>query len=339
MRFCKLSASFFAVVLLASPAFARDQIRVVGSSTVFPFVTAAAEEFGRSTAFKTPIVEATGTGGGLKLFCSGMGPGTPDMANASRPIKESELALCKKNGIERVIGVEIGYDGIVITNAKNGPKLALKKEELFLALARKVPQNGLLADNHYHYWSEINPDLPKVKIEVYGPPPTSGTRDAFVEMVMEKACEKFPEFAKSLPDEKARKAACAMIREDGHYIESGENDNLIIQKLQSNPSAFGIVGYSFLEENGDKVQAATINGVEPTMLNISEGKYGISRSMFVYVKGEHVGLIPGIAEFAAELASDKATGADGYLLEKGLIPLHSGDHDRVRKELAEKLRN
>lgn len=317
----------------APGAMARDIIRVVGSSTVFPFVTASAEEFGRGADFKTPIVEATGTGGGLKLFCSGIGPGVPDIANASRPIKESERELCRKNGVTDIIEVEIGYDGIVLVNAKNAQRLALTKEELFLALARRVPQDGKIVDNPYRTWKEVSADLPAIPISVYGPPPTSGTRDAFVEMVMEKACAKFPEYEKAEPDEKARKTLCAMVREDGAYIESGENDNLIIQKLQSNPDALGIVGYSFLEENADKVQAATINGVEATVANISEGKYGISRSMFVYVKGEHLGLIPGIREFITELTSDKAAGPDGYLVDKGLIPLHDSYRAKVRAQI------
>lgn len=327
-----------ALLMDASAALARNQIRVVGSSTVFPFVTAAAEEFGRSAEFRTPIVEATGTGGGLKLFCSGLGPGLPDMANASRHIKDSEVTLCRKNGVSRIVEVEIGYDGIVFVGSKQAQPLPLTKEHLFLALARQVPQNGKLVDNPYRNWREISPDLPTVPISVYGPPPTSGTRDAFVEMVMEKACAKFPEFAAALPDEKDRKAACSLVREDGVYIESGENDNLIIQKLQSNPEAIGIVGYSFLEENGHKVQASTVEGVEPTVANISEGKYGVSRSMFVYVKGDHVGLIPGIAEFIAELTSDKAFGPEGYLVDKGLIPLDGPDRARVRESVTRALK-
>lgn len=305
---------------------ARDQIRAVGSSTVYPFVTAAAESFGQGGKFKTPIVESTGTGGGFKLFCDGVGEAFPDITNASRAIKDSEKELCAKNGVKDITELAIGYDGIVIANSVKGKTLDLTKKQLFMALARELPgKDGKLVKNPYTKWSEIDAKLPAIGIEIYGPPPTSGTRDAFVELVMEKACEEFPEFLKAIPDEKTRKNACKLLREDGKYIEAGEDDNLIIQKLTSNPNAFGIFGYSFLEENKSKVQGSTIAGVAPTYDNIENGKYSVSRSMYVYVKNAHIGVIPGLAEFAKELTSNGAIGKNGYLVQRGLLPLHDGD--------------
>lgn len=326
------------VALSSGPAQARDQVRAVGSSTVYPFVAAAAEQFGKGGKFKTPIVESTGTGGGFKLFCGGVGEANPDINNASRPITESEVALCKTNGVSNVVEVPIGYDGIVIANAKGAPALALTKKQLFQALARELPgKDGKLAANTFQKWNEIDPALPAATIEVYGPPPTSGTRDAFVELVMEEGCKEFPEFAAAIPDEKARKKACGLLREDGRYIDAGEDDNLIIQKLANNKAAVGIFGYSFLEENRGKVQASKINGVLPSMQSIESGEYKVSRSLYVYVKGEHVGKIPGIAEFVDSLTSDAAIGAEGYLTAKGLLPLHADEMKKARAA-AEKIK-
>jgi phosphate transport system substrate-binding protein len=323
----------------------RDQIRVVGSSTVYPFVTAAAEEFGNKTAFKTPIVEATGTGGGLKLFCSGAGAETPDIAMASREIKESETKLCKDNSIAAPIEIKIGLDGLVIANAASSKKMSLSRKEIFLALAKQIPKDGKLVPNTYKNWSSINASLPNVnaalpdsKIEIYGPPPTSGTRDAFVELVMHHACKEFPEFEKAYPDSAERDKACGLMREDGAYIEAGENDNLIIQKLVNNPTALGIFGYSFLEQNMDKVQGSIIEGKEDSFENIASGTYPISRPLFVYVKREHLKVISGVAEFMQELISDDATGEEGYLAVKGLIPLPKAEHDAIKKEVAAALK-
>lgn len=321
--------------LSAGSAQARDQIRAVGSSTVFPFVSAAAEQFGQGGKFKTPIVESTGTGGGFKLFCAGVGEANPDLSDASRPITDSEKETCKTNGVVNITEIPIGYDGIVIANAKGGKQLNFTKKQLFQALANKLPDaKGALVANPYKKWSDIDASLPATAIEVYGPPPTSGTRDAFVEMVMDEGCKAFPEFAKAIPDEKERKKACGMLREDGGYIDSGEDDNVIVQKLVSNKNALGIFGYSFLAENGGKVQGNMVEGVAPTTDAVETGKYKVSRSLFVYVKGEHIGKVPGIIEFIKELTSDAAIGKNGYLIAKGLIPLHPNDLKTARERAA-----
>ena len=324
-----------ATLLYAGAAQARDQIRIAGSSTVFPFVSAAAEQFGQGGKFKTPIVESTGTGGGFKLFCSGVGETTPDMNNASRAMTDSEKELCKTNGVTSVTEVPIGYDGIVLANAKGGKPVNFTKKQIFLALAKKVPgKDGELVPNSYKKWSDIDPSLPAASIEVYGPPPTSGTRDAFVEMVMDEGCKAFPEFAKAIPDEKERKKACGLMREDGGFIEAGEDDNIIVQKLVSNKSALGIFGYSFLAENGGKVQGNPIDGIAPTSTTIENGTYKVARLMYVYVKGDHVGKIPGIAEFIKELVSPEAIGANGYLIAKGLLPLHADKMKEAQERAA-----
>jgi phosphate transport system substrate-binding protein len=320
-------------------AMAREQIRSVGSSTVYPFVTSAAEEFGsRNSQFKTPIVESTGTGGGFRLFCSGTGVNTPDIANASRHILASEVELCKSNGVNKIVEIKLGSDGIVLANSVHAPLGSITIEQLFLALARNVPSEGKLIPNPYKKWSDIDPSLPNKAIEVYGPPPTSGTRDAFVEIVMEKGCASLPEYNAAFSDETARKRACHLIREDGAFIEAGENDNLIVQKINSNHNAYGIFGYSYLEQNGELVHAALINNVEPTFETISDGSYSIARPLYIYVKGEHVSVIPGIREFVDEILSDRATGLDGYLVYKGLVPLEKADHDTQRDSALEQLK-
>lgn len=323
----KILLSITAIMLLTMPlqANASEQIQIVGSSTVYPFVTVAAEEFGNSTSFKTPIVESTGTGGGLKLFCAGVAGKHPDVSNASRAIKKSEEELCAKNGVANITEIKIGFDGIVLANAKSANRYSLSKEQLFQALAKQVAIDGKLIDNPHQKWSDVDAALPDVKIEVYGPPTTSGTRDAFVELVMEPSCNNLPEFKTAYPDKKTRKKACHLLREDGNYIEAGENDNLIVQKLKSNPRALGIFGFSFLDQNTDTVQGSLIAGKEPTFENISEGSYGISRSLYVYVKNSHAGKTKGLQEFITELVSDEAAGEYGYLADKGLIPLPASD--------------
>lgn len=302
----------------------RDYISIVGSSTVYPFSTAVAEQFGKTTKFKTPKIESTGTGGGFKLFCAGAGVDSPDITNASRAIKKTELETCFKNGVGEIVEVKIGYDGIVLANSKKAPQMNIGRKEIFLALAKEVPSpegGDKLVPNPYKTWKDINAKLPADKIEVLGPPPTSGTRDAFVEMVMDEGCAAF-ESIKALKktDEKKFKAVCGTIREDGAYIEAGENDNLIIQKLEANPKSFGIFGFSFLDQNGDKVQGSLVDGQAPKFESIADGKYPVSRPLFFYVKKGHVGVIPGIAEFLAEFTSEKAWGEEGYLAGKGLIP-------------------
>lgn len=328
-----LCATALVMNTAAAPAFARDQIKIVGSSTVFPFTTTVAERFGKSTDFKTPVVESTGSGGGLKLFCSGVGTQHPDITNASRRIKESEVALCASNGVKDIVEAKIGYDGIVFANSKKADQVSFSLQDIFMGLAKNVPTgvDGETEPNPYTMWNEINPDLPAVKIEVLGPPPTSGTRDAFLELAMEGGCKSVG-WIKDLKktDKNAYKALCHNIREDGKYVEAGENDNLIVQKLNANPAAFGIFGYSFLEQNSDNVQGSMIDGVEPEFDAIAEGDYPVSRSLYFYVKKAHVGVVPGIAEFLAEFTDEDTWGEEGYLADKGLIPLT--EDERVEGE-------
>ena len=317
-----------AVVLLAlaaSAAQARDQINIVGSSTVYPFATVVAEKFGKSTAFKTPKIESTGSGGGLKLFCSGVGVNTPDITNSSRKIKNGEVENCSKNGVGDVTEAKIGYDGIVLANSKATAPMELTRRDVFLALAREVPDPSgaeSFVPNPYTTWKDVNPALPDTKIEVLGPPPTSGTRDAFAELALEGGCRTFAWIkAMKKKDKKMYKSYCHSVREDGHYIEAGENDNLIVQKLTANPSALGVFGFSFLDQNSDKVQGSVMDGVAPTFDAIADGSYPVSRPLYFYIKNAHLDVIPGIREFVAEFMSDKASGSDGYLTEKGMIPM------------------
>jgi phosphate transport system substrate-binding protein len=333
---------FVAAILAASIGVAnaqqRDVISIVGSSTVYPFATVVAERFGKAGSFKTPKIESTGTGGGFKLFCGGVGVQHPDMSNASRAIKASEFEACQKNGVKEIVEVKIGYDGIVVANSKKGPALKLTTKDIFLALAKEVPDpkggEGLVA-NPYKTWKEVNAALPDVKIEVLGPPPTSGTRDAFLELGMEPGAIKFESLKKlSKDDAKKFQKVFSSIREDGAYVEAGENDNLIVQKLGANPNALGIFGFSFLDQNNDKIQGSYVDGNPPTFENIASGKYTMARPLFFYVKTAHVGVIPGIKEYLAEFTSEKAWGKDGYLSEKGLIPLP----DAERKQVAENVK-
>jgi phosphate transport system substrate-binding protein len=317
------ASATMALAFAAQPAAARDQIRIVGSSTVFPFSTAVAEQFGKTSGFKTPVVESTGSGGGLKLFCAGVGPDHPDITNASRRIKKSEVETCAKNGIEDIVEVKVGYDGIVLANSKESPQMEITLKDLYLALAKDVPgPDGKSVPNPYMTWKDVNPNLPAEKIEVLGPPPTSGTRDAFAELAMEGGCDAI-ESIKMLKkeDKKMHKSLCHTIREDGAYIEAGENDNLIVQKLEANPAAFGVFGYSFLDQNLDKIQGSKIEGVGADFEEIASGEYPVSRPLFFYVKKAHVGVIPGIEAYVAEFTSDKAWGPEGYLADKGLIPM------------------
>ncbi len=324
----KLAFAVAATLALANAAqaqSARDYISIVGSSTVYPFTTAVAEQFGKANAsFKTPKVESTGTGGGFKLFCSGVGVQYPDISNASRAIKKSEIETCAKNGVKDIIEINIGFDGIVVASSKKTAPMPLTLKDLWLALAKEVPEpgTGKLIANPFKTWKDVNPEMPAHKIEVLGPPPTSGTRDAFVELVMDHGCKEFAAIKElEKTDEKKAKAVCQTIREDGAFIEAGENDNLIVNKLVANPNALGVFGFSFLEENLDKIQGETINGVAPNFENIASGKYAVSRPLFIYVKKAHVGVIPGVKEFIAEFTSEKASGDEGYLANKGLIPL------------------
>ena len=349
----------FALALTSTSAIARNQLRIVGSSTVFPFSTAVAEYFGRTTKFRTPIVETTGTGGGMKLFCSGIGYNTPDITNASRRIKEKEYENCGRNGVTP-IEVKIGFDGIVLANSISGQRLSVNLRQIYLALAKNVPgPDGKLVKNPYIAWSDIDASLPPVKIEVLGPPPTSGTRDAFEELAMGGGAITFDKLKKlkglakddeqlaqisadlGLSARQIQPAAIALkgktifkqiayeIREDGAYIEAGENDNLIIQKLEKNPHAFGIFGFSFLDQNSDKVQGARVGGFAPEFENIAAGNYKISRSLYFYIKKEHVGVVAGIREFLHEFTKKSTWGDEGYLSEKGLIPLNQNERNVI----------
>lgn len=355
IRIVKQLVIFVSVTLLASAVSAREYISIVGSSTVYPFTTVVAERYGRSIGSHTPKVESTGTGGGMKLFCGGIGVAYPDATNASRSIKQSEIDLCKANGVEDIIELKVGYDGIVLGNSREGLQFELSTNEIFLALARQVPdENGKLIDNPYTHWNQIDAGLPALPIAVYGPPPTSGTRDAFVELAMEAGAmdvsaladlahaESEPEIlaamtAAGLPVEiydhyqvdtgepptgqDLFMAVAHSLREDGAFIEAGENDNLIVQKLQSNPDALGIFGFSFLDQNHDQVRGSLIDGVAPSFDAIADGEYSVSRSLYLYIKTAHIGIIPGLEGFVTEYTSENAWGEDGYLADKGLIPM------------------
>ena len=306
-------------------AAARDYIEVVGSSTVYPFATVVAENFGKTTRYKTPKIESTGSGGGLKLFCAGVGVQYPDITNSSRAIKSTEVDMCKKNGVTEIIEVKIGYDGIAVANSKKSRQLNIARKDLFLALAKDVPDPSgakRLVPNPYKTWRDVNRSLPNVKIEVLGPPPTSGTRDAFAELALEGGCKQF-DWIKAMKkkDKKKYKSVCHTVREDGAYVEAGENDNLIVQKLSANPDALGVFGFSFLDQNTDKVQGSKIDGVAPEFESIADGSYPVSRPLFFYVKKAHVGTIPGMQEYLNEFTSEKAWGDNGYLSDRGLIPM------------------
>jgi len=336
-----LIASTIVTAVISGAALAqagRDYIYIVGSSTVYPFSTVVAERFGRGTEFKTPKVESTGSGGGLKLFCDGIGVDYPDITNSSRAIKASEVENCAANGINDIVEVKIGYDGIVLANAYGAPAMSISRADIFLALAKQVPGQsaGELIDNPYVKWSDVNPELPATKIEVLGPPPTSGTRDAFVELAMEGGCKKI-EWIKELKnkDGDQYKALCHTIREDGAFVEAGENDNLIVQKLEANADAFGIFGFSFLDQNSEKVKGASIDGVVPTFDAIADGDYPVSRPLYFYVKKVHVDVIPGLRGFLREFTSDRAWGDEGYLSERGLIPMPVEERGQVAADVRE----
>lgn len=332
--YLRLLTTAAAILITTLPALARNQINIVGSSTVFPFSTTVAERFGKSTEFKTPVVESTGSGGGMKLFCSGVGENTPDITNASRRVKSSEAEKCAANGVTP-IEAKIGFDGIVLANSRTSGRMEITRKQIFLALAKNIPNaGGEIIPNPYSMWSEIDSSLPAVKIEVLGPPPTSGTRDAFAELALEGGCKQI-DFIKAMKkvDKSAYKALCHTIREDGAYIEAGENDNLIVQKLQANPAAFGVFGYSFLDQNSDTMQGSIVGGIKPEFEEIASGNYPIARSLYFYVKKEHIDLVPGITEFMKEFTEDDTWGEDGYLVDKGLIPMS----ENSRKEWAKKI--
>jgi len=305
------------VAAMSAPAMARDTISIVGSSTVYPFATVVAERFGTKTDFSTPKLESTGSGGGLKLFCQGIGTQHPDITNASRRMKTSEFELCQSNGVKDITEFRIGSDGIVIASSKEAENLDITLEQLFLALGSKVPVNGEWVANPNKNWSDVDASLPNKPIRVMGPPPTSGTRDSFNELALAAGCDELPEATDLSKDEHA--SICESVREDGAFIEAGENDNLIVQKLIGDEGMYGVFGYSFMEENSDRLQAATLNGKIPTAEAIAADDYPVARSLFFYVKKAHVGVVPGIAEYVSEFTSNAAMGQNGYLKDVGLI--------------------
>ena len=319
-----LSWLMLAALGSSTSVLARDSISVVGSSTVYPFSKVVAERFGRSTRYKTPTIEQIGTGGGFKEFCRKIGVDSVDIANASRRIKDSEYRFCVSNGVTSIVEVQIGYDGIVLANDVNSKSFEISRKEIYLALAKYVPDprgNAVAVDNPYRLWSEINPNLPELAIEVIGPSSSSGTRDTFVELVMNVGCSQF-KWLQSLKERNFGRywQVCNLIREDGAYIEAGENDHFILQKLNKRPSALGIFGFSFLDQNVDKVQAAVIDGVSPSFETIASREYPVTRALYFYVKKAHINVVPGIKAFLREFTSEKAWGDDGYLSDKGMIP-------------------
>lgn len=320
-----------ATVLFTPVGWARDGLAVVGSSTVYPFATVVAERYGRASGKPTPKIESTGSGGGFKLFCAGVGTSHPDITNSSRRIKRSEWNNCQANGVAEVVEVLIGYDGIVLANSKMTAPINLTRRDIWLALAARIPGevDGELIANPNNTWKDVNSALPDTKIEVLGPPPTSGTRDAFSELALEGGCGSIA-WIKALKktDSSRYKEICHSVREDGRYIESGENDNLIVQKLEANPASLGVFGFSFLDQNEDKVHGSKIEGVAPSFESIADKSYPISRPLYFYVKKAHVGVVPGIEGYLAEFISEKAWGMDGYLAEKGMIPLP--DEERLQ---------
>ncbi|WP_170391531.1 substrate-binding domain-containing protein [Ruegeria arenilitoris] len=331
MTTIKLTASVLAITAIAaSAASARDAIRIVGSSTVFPYTQAVAEQFANNTGAASPIVESTGTGGGMKIFCEGIGENTADITGASRAMKASEYELCQKNGVTDISEALIGFDGLSIAISRsNEQDWDLSLADIYMALGAQVPVDGEWKDNPYKTWNEINPDLPAVEILAYGPPPTSGTRDAFVELAMHEGCKEL-DFVKSGDfDKKWVKENCSRMRTDGPFVEAGENDNLIVQRLEADPNAVGIFGYSFLYENLDKLKPVTIEGVEPNADTIADKSYPVSRPLYFYVKNAHRGVIPNLDEFLEEYMSDDALASDGYLAERGLVALS----DERREEL------
>jgi phosphate transport system substrate-binding protein len=334
----KLTASataIIAVTAMAAQAQTRDAVRIVGSSTVFPYTQAVAEEFANQGG-TSPVVESTGTGGGMQIFCGGIGAQHPDITGASRSMRASEYNLCVQNGVTDITEALIGYDGLSIAIARaNDFAWDLTPSEIFLALAQQVPVNGEWADNPYTMWSEINPDLPAIPILVYGPPPTSGTRDAFVELAMHTGCEELDFVKDGGFDGAWITQNCSAMRQDGPFVEAGENDNLIVQRLNSDPNAMGIFGYSFLYENLDQLKGVDIGGVEPTSDTIASFDYPIARPLYFYVKNAHRGVIPGLDEFIEEYASDAALGRGGYLEERGLVVLA----DDIRTDLQQRLIN
>jgi phosphate transport system substrate-binding protein len=337
------AAAVVGSIAFAGTASARE-IKIVGSSTVFPYTQAVAEEFAKKGG-TAPTVESTGTGGGMKIFCQGIGEEHPDITGASRAMKKSEFELCTKNGVTDVTEILIGYDGLSIAQSKKGKPMDLTKPQIFLALAAEVPDGDKLVPNPNKKWSDVDASLPDVAITAYGPPPTSGTRDAFVELAMHEGCKELDYFKTKKGEmdaaefKKLVKAKCTPMRQDGPFIEAGENDNLIVQRIEADPNAVGIFGYSFLYENEDKLQGVKIGSITPSFETIADKSYGLSRPLFFYIKNAHRNVIPGLNDFVAEYTSNDAMGPDGYLHERGLVVLPEGELKEMqdRAKSAEKM--
>jgi phosphate transport system substrate-binding protein len=325
---------------LAEPGLAgvRDYIFVVGSSTVYPFASVVAERFGGRTGARTPMVEQIGSGGGIKMFCAGLGVLTPDIVTASRRMTRSEIEQCAANGVDQIVELVIGFDGIVLANAKGGPHYDFSLRDLYLGLAQEVPDpegSQTPVANPYETWAAVSPGLENMPIAVYGPSPVHGTYDAFLELAMEGGCKAFPWIAALAVEDRDRfRAICRRLRDDGAYVEVSGDYDLVVRKLRGNPPAVGVVGFNYLDQNRDFIQAASIEGVEPTLQSIVDGDYGLTRALYLYVKKQHVGAIVGLQAFVAAFASDATAGNDGYLEDRGLIPL-AGPQHRQMQEVAE----
>lgn len=327
MRFLYVSV---ALVTLAAVACTGKHIRIVGSSTVYPFAASVSEHFGRAGDYPAPVVEATGTGAGFKLFCAGAGEKHPYITDASRAMLPGEREQCARNGITEIAEAKFGFDGITLAAATSAPVYRLSLKQIFLALSRYIPKDGKLVKNEYTRWNQIDPVLPDVQIKVYGTPPVSGTYDTFIELVMKKGCAKVSDFETLIAEKSERERTCAMLREDGRFVQVGENGNLIAEKVAGDPGALGILGFSFLDQNHGKIQGSIINGIEPTFETIQNGSYPISRLLYFYVK---IPAIPGIREYVQEFMSEAAIGDEGYLVSEGLVPLPATERARVRDGL------
>ncbi|WP_339858801.1 substrate-binding domain-containing protein [Thalassospira alkalitolerans] len=315
-------AASMTLMLATHVAQARDQIRIVGSSTIFPLTTKVAEYFGKTTGDRAPVVESTGSGGGFKLFCGGIGSQYPDIVDASRKITGSETAICAANSVRNISEIKIGYDGIVILGSRNAPTMALSARQLYLALARTIPVQGASVPNPNIKWSDIDADLPDIPIRVYGPPPTSGTRDLMGQLLMDKGCSTFGDLANlESTDIESFRLLCRTIREDGAYIEAGENDRLIISKLEKDPTSYGVMGFNNLDRNREAMQGIPINGIEPDYDTILDGSYPGSRALYLYVKDDHQELVRTLGAFITTYVSDAIIGDEGLLADNGLVPL------------------
>ncbi len=345
MKFLTKKLLFITLLLASQNSFAcklekRSYIYLVGSSTISPLMAAVSEEFSRvqnvnKTPIQTPVVESSGTRNGFKFFCSGVGKHYPDFVNASRPIEENEIKNCEKNGVKKILEIKIGYDGIVFGNFVKTKKIQLTKEQIFLALAEKIidEKTKKLIPNPYKTWNQIDAKLPKTEIIIYGPPLTSGTRDVFVDMVMEDTCLHKQEFVEALPDEYERKIQCHKLRNDDNFIESGENDDVIVQNLKTNPNAFGILGYDFLAANKKIIKAIPINGIYPTPKSIATKKYSLSRPLFIYFKKEHLDLVPQTRDFIKEIINSETIGGNGYLINSGLVAMSASELEEIQKNI------